>query len=180
MDWKRIEEVNAKLPKTDIKGKGYVEVNARVKAFRELFPEGSIETEIISDIAGVCCIKATVKDKGAVIATGHAYEKESSHFINKTSYIENCETSAVGRALGFIGIGIDTSIASYEEVETAQANQTISVKEAKILVSLAMNNGWGDEKEAGTKLLEHFGVKKLSEVTGAQFAKFAKEMDNGD
>lgn len=58
-----------------------------------------------------------------VLGTGTAYEKEGSTFINKTSYIENCETSAVGRALGMAGFGIDTSIASAEEVQNAIANQ---------------------------------------------------------
>ena len=53
-----------------------------------------------------------------------AYEKEGSTFINKTSYIENCETSAWGRALGNLGIGIDTSIASAEEVQNAVLNQS--------------------------------------------------------
>ena len=61
---------------------------------------------------------------GKIVATGHAQEKEGSTFINKTSYIENAETSAIGRALGLLGIGIDTSIASAEEVSTAIANQT--------------------------------------------------------
>jgi len=58
-----------------------------------------------------------------ILAVGHAYEKEGSTFINKTSYIENCETSAVGRALGMLGIGIDTSIATAEEVNIAIINQ---------------------------------------------------------
>ena len=69
-------------------------------------------------------MKATVKDENDVTkATGYAYEKESSSFINKTSFIENCETSAWGRALGNLGIGIDASIASADEVQNAQLNQ---------------------------------------------------------
>ena len=56
-------------------------------------------------------------------ATGHAYEKENSSFINKTSYIENCETSAVGRALAMLGFEIKKSIASKEEVENAKLQQ---------------------------------------------------------
>ena len=59
---------------------------------------------------------------GEVIAQGHAHEVRGSSNINKTSYIENCETSAVGRALAMLGIGIDTSIASANEVEDAIAN----------------------------------------------------------
>lgn len=108
----------------DIKGKAYIEVNERIKHFRENFKEWTLESEIISLDNGVCVIKATVRNpEGIIKATGHAYEKENSTFINKTSYIENCETSAWGRALGNLGIGIDTSIASAEEVLNASLNQ---------------------------------------------------------
>lgn len=108
----------------DIKGKAYVEVNERVKYFLENYKNWSIETELLSNDNGVCVIKAIVKDENGIVkATGHAYETEGSTFINKTSYLENCETSAVGRALGFLGIGIDASIASADEVVNAMNNQ---------------------------------------------------------
>lgn len=110
----------------NIKGKAYVEVNERVKYFRDNYKNWSIETELLSNIDKVCVFKAIVKDEnGTVKATGHAYEKEDDKrsLVNSTSYIENCETSAVGRALGMLGIGIDTSIASAEEVENAINNQ---------------------------------------------------------
>lgn len=113
-----------KFKTVDIKGKEYVEVNERVKYFVREYAGWSIETELLSNVDGICVFKATIKDEnGRIMATGHAYEKESSSFINKTSYIENCETSAVGRALGFLGIGIDTSIASSDEVANAVKNQ---------------------------------------------------------
>lgn len=124
MNYEDIKRVNEQMRTIDIKGKEYAEVNTRVLAFRELEPEGSIETEILSCDGGVVVMQATIKNgEGKVLASGTAYEKEASTFINKTSYIENCETSAVGRALGFIGLGIDTSIASAEEVQNAQLNQ---------------------------------------------------------
>lgn len=108
----------------DIKGKPYVLVNERLKYFRENFKDWILDTDIISLENGVCVMKATIKNpEGVVIASGHAYEKENSTFINKTSYIENCETSAWGRALGNLGIGIDVSIATAEEVLTAAINQ---------------------------------------------------------
>lgn len=108
----------------DIKGKKYIEVNERLKYFRENYKNWTLESEIVSLDSGVCVFKAIIKNEnGTVIATGHAYEKEGSSFINSTSYIENCETSAWGRALGNLGIGIDTSIASAEEVLNAQLNQ---------------------------------------------------------
>lgn len=110
----------------NIKGKEYVEVNERVKHFRnsEDYKGWRIQTRMLGNDNGVCVFKAEIVDNcGAVIASGHAYEREDSTYINKTSYIENCETSAVGRALGFLGIGIDTSIASGDEVRNAVKNQ---------------------------------------------------------
>lgn len=134
MNWDDLKKVNANLTTLDVKGKDYVEVNKRVMAFRELEPNGSISTEIVSLENGVVVMKAMVTDgDGRILGTGFAYEKESSSFINKTSYIENCETSAVGRALGFCGIGIDTSIASAEEVQNAikQQEQKVELASAK-------------------------------------------------
>jgi hypothetical protein len=118
-----IQKANETLKATNIKGKDYIEVNQRIKAFRMLYPMGTIQTELISNENGVCIFKATVSNENIILGTGTAYEKESSSFINKTSYIENCETSAVGRALGMSGFGIDTSIASFEEVANAITQQ---------------------------------------------------------
>lgn len=127
--FEQIRKANESIQTTDIKGKDYAEVNQRIKAFRMVFPMGAIIPEILSLADGVCVMKATVMDnEGKVLGIGHAYEKESSSFINKTSYIENCETSAVGRALGMCGFGIDTSVASYEEVANAIENQTPKAK----------------------------------------------------
>lgn len=119
-----IQKANDTIKTTDIKGKDYAEVNQRIKAYRMVYPTGTIKTEMISNENGVCVFKATITDEeNNILATGTAYEKENSTFINKTSYIENCETSAVGRALGIAGFGIDTSVASAEEVQNAIANQ---------------------------------------------------------
>lgn len=130
ISYTQIEEVNKTLNTLDIKGKDYVEVNERIKAFRMLYPTGTIQTEMISNENGVCVFKAIVgyyNDDASIIhvlGTGTAYEKENSTFINKTSYIENCETSAVGRALGMCGLGIDKSIASAEEIVNVITNIT--------------------------------------------------------
>lgn len=125
--FEQIKKANESIKTTDIKGKDYAEVNQRVKAYRMCHPNGAIFTEIVSLENGIVTIKATVhNDEGTPLATGYAQEKESSSYINKTSYIENCETSAVGRALGFCGFGIDTSIASADEVANAINNQSES------------------------------------------------------
>ena len=107
----------------DIKGKPYVMANERIKYFRDNYPDGAILTELISDVDGKCIFKAEIIVDDKCVATGYAYENENSTFINKTSYIENCETSAVGRALGNFGIGIDDSLASFEEVANAISTQ---------------------------------------------------------
>ena len=125
-----------KKGKTTIKE--YAEVNQRIKAFRMVYPEGAIKTEMISNENGVCVFKAEVYSEYTteepffvkpsymnLLATGWSYEKENSTFINRTSYIENCETSAIGRALGIAGFGIDTSVASAEEVMNAEINQVL-------------------------------------------------------
>lgn len=120
MEWNTLRKLNEGLKTVDIKGKPYIEVNKRVIAFRELEPNGAISTEIVNFENGIVTMKATVtSESGQVLATGYAQEKETSSYINKTSFIENCETSAVGRALGFCGIGVDSSIASAEEVANA-------------------------------------------------------------
>ena len=123
----------------DIKGKAYVEVNERIKYFRENYKGWSLESDLLSLDNGVCVIKATIRDENGIVkANGLAYEKENSTFINKTSYIENCETSAWGRALGNLGIGIDTSIASAEEVINAVSNQPKEkLNDSKIFIELA-------------------------------------------
>ena len=118
-----IKKANESIMTLDIKGKDYALVNERVKAFRMVYPEGTIQTEMLSNDNGVCVFKASAYNGDLLLATGHAYEKENSTFINKTSYIENCETSAIGRCLGMCGFGIDTSIASAEEVQNAINNQ---------------------------------------------------------
>ena len=134
MDWQSLVKANAAIRTTNIKGKEYAEVNQRVKAFRTLYPEGFITTEILCREGGLCIIKATVghyaDGKSVILATGTAYEKEGSSQINRTSYIENCETSAVGRALGMAGFGIDTSIASADEMTNALLQQNTDAKPA--------------------------------------------------
>lgn len=122
--WEQLVKANGTIKTTAVSGKDYAEVNQRIKAFRSVCPGGAIITDMLSNANGVCVFKATIYDEEQrVLATGTAYEKEGSSFINKTSYIENCETSAVGRALGMCGFGIDTSVASAEEVANAIANQ---------------------------------------------------------
>lgn len=105
--------------------KDYVEVNTRIMKFYEKYPEGRILTEIVKWENEVIVMKATAyrSNDDTPASTGYAYEKEGSSFINKTSALENCETSAVGRALAILGFEIKKSVASKEEVANAQLQQ---------------------------------------------------------
>lgn len=128
MDYEMIRKANEAIGSVDVQGRDYVMVNQRVKAFRMVYPDGFIRTSILSWENGIVVFKAscgyhTEDGREIVVGEGTAYEKENSSFINRTSYIENCETSAVGRALGMAGFGIDASMASAEEVQNAMLNQ---------------------------------------------------------
>ena len=117
---------NYKFKTTNIRGKQYVEVNERIKFFRqeEQYKNWGINTEFPMLTDAECLCRASITDpNGIVVAVGHAHESKTASNINKTSYVENCETSAVGRALAMLGIGIDTSIASANEVSDAIAKQ---------------------------------------------------------
>ena len=116
-----IQKANAQIKYIDIgRGKDYAEVKERVKAFRAVFSDYSIETEILAMDDGVVTMRATITDPdGRVIATGHAQERKDAGRVNSTSHVENCETSAIGRALGNFGIGIEAAFASANEMVNA-------------------------------------------------------------
>lgn len=136
------------MKKIDIKGKPYVMAHERIKYFRDNY-KGAILTDLVSDTDGKCIFKAEIIVDGECVATGYAYEREDASFINKTSYIENCETSAVGRALGMLGIGIDESVASYEEVANAVNNQANTIVDTDI-IHFGKHKGkrWSDMDES--------------------------------
>lgn len=200
-----IKSVNERVKKIEVKGKNYTCVAARISAFRELCPVGTISTEILSLADGIVTMKTTITDEnGKVLATGMAQEKETSSYINKTSYIENCETSAVGRALGMLGIGSDEQMASAEEVANAinnQSQQKQAPAKTKEEVEAEKARLQKEKEEAAKKeleaidndkiillrkmfvaykfeeanLLAYYHLEKLEQMTNAQYADFGKK-----
>lgn len=176
-NFEQLQKANASIKTTSVQGKDYAEVNQRIKAFRSLCPGGAILTEMLSCENGVCIFKATIyDDENRILGTGTAYEKEGSTFINKTSYIENCETSAVGRALGMCGFGIDTSIASAEEVQNAIKNQgeqpkkTLTPREQLILRLKELNinvNAYAKANNVTPKTDDATYLRLLKELNNA-------------
>ena len=124
---------NAKIKTTNIKGKQYAEVHERIKHFRgePNYASLGISTEVLEwdknkeEIIIRASIYDTSSDIGGILASGIAHERrdDKNSFVNKTSYVENAETSAIGRALACMGIGIEDAYASAFEVANAVAQQ---------------------------------------------------------
>jgi len=149
----------------NIKGNDYITVNERLKHFRaeDVFTNwGIVESiERLDDKEGV--FKVTITDgEGNVVVTAHAQEYRDSSYINKTSFLENGFTSALGRALGYLGIGIDTSIASAEEVGNAVKNQNATqVDDNRAwLTDSQLQSTLKGSKEQALKVIGAFKMKK--------------------
>lgn len=153
MEYSEIKKANDEIVKMDIKGKGYSPVNERVLAFKKVYENGKIFTNIERIEENYILMKASIYDGETLISTGYASEsKEQNKTINFGSMVENCETSAVGRALGFAGFGIDKGIASGEDMKKIDEqekrnkkieifdNVFISEVEAIKIVKVAINN----------------------------------------
>ncbi len=115
--------MSEKLNTINIQGKPYVMVHDRVIKFHELYENGCIQTILVSSYeSDIVVIKAKAIpdiDKSERYFTGYAQEIKGEGYINKTSALENAETSAIGRALGLLGIGIVHGIPSADEINKA-------------------------------------------------------------
>lgn len=195
MQLEKIQELN--LATIEVKGKPYVEVKERVRAFRQLFPNGDIRTRVTVE-NGTCLCTADIYDteNGDTVhlSSGSAFEVKGEGMINKTSFVENCETSAVGRALGFLGIGIDTGICSADELsnksEEAAAEQRYEeegkeIIEEKYVKALRTKLANGHITEESVCKL--FSIEKIEELNYKQFryindnfAKMVEAVKNGN
>lgn len=171
----------------DIKGKSYVQVHERIDYFRnqEEYKGWSLRTRILKLDKDECVFEGVIRNEsGQIRATGLAHEVASSSYINKTSYIENCETSAWGRALGNLGIGIKTSIATAEEVDfavkrqesTSNAVQSKNTSTNKFKVSdkqikrfYALKSSAGISDEAVEILKKKMNIESLNDMSRQQY-----------
>lgn len=170
-----------------IEKKGYAEVHQRIKAFRMVYPQGDIETTILTDENGICKIRADIyDDNNRHLSSATAQENiKSNSFINTYNAIENCETSAVGRALGFAGFGIDTSIASAEEVQNAIIKQdkkddiTPQNFQEELMIQESQKQQIRTEIDETTikNYLKEKGKSKLSELTFKEAYDLLKKDD---
>lgn len=154
----------------EIVTKNYAEVHQRIKAFRMVYPKGKILPEIISENEGIVTFKVTIEDEiNNILAIAHARENVKGSFINQSNAIENCETSAIGRALGMCGFGIDSSVASAEEIKNAikKEEQPISTEDVVKLLAdfeeliIATNTNRED-------IYKHFNVSNNNQMNARQ------------
>ena len=162
VSYEQIEKANKEIETIKLGTKGYAQVNERIKAFRKVYPTGPIETEIEEIKEDYVRIKTIVKNEnGDILSTGYASEtNKGNNKVNQVSMLENCETSSVGRALGFAGFGVDSAIASAEDITRNKEkskqfeiyqNMFIRDEEAKYIVKVVI----GD-------LMRKMGVVKAS------------------
>ena len=177
--YEELKKANAEIEPIDFKGRDYAEVSQRIKAFRSVCPHGSIITEMTSNENGICIFRAVItNEEGKTLGTGTAYEKEDSSYINKTSYIENCETSAVGRALGMCGFGIDTAVASADEVQNADKNQNAEKKKTTKKQKTPREQLIAKLNEKGIDPNEYAKEKGLNnKTTPERFTELLKELE---
>ena len=179
----------------DIKGKKYVLVSDRVQFFNENYSNGSITTELVSDPSNdYIIIKATITPDADTIRcfTGYSQAVIGDGMVNKTAALENAETSAVGRALGFMGIGVIESIASADEMHKARVNSApvghstttdryITAKQVTLLINKIKwtYNSWGEYPEADEvlNLLSTILGKEVNKVKMSEMDKAISDIE---
>lgn len=135
----------------NIHGKQYQTVAYRIQQFWERHPEWSIWTEVLHRDESCVMVKSIIRDeKGTVRATGHAEEYRSSSQINKTSALENAETSSLGRALAAAGLLGGGEFASADEVAHAISGKA-SIEDKVHNANAKPNAGAGNELSAEVK-----------------------------
>ena len=129
-----------------IHGKEYATVALRLGvARRNLGTSLDIVTKVIHHDDKQILMQADIFIDGKHVATGTAHELRATTRINQTSYVENCETSAVGRALAMCGM-IDDQVASAEEVSLAieSSDQKLqqALKDLQVISHKGAYNQW--------------------------------------
>lgn len=193
VSYEQIDKANKEMQMLQLGTKNYAQVNERIKAYRKVYPTGKIETTIEEIKDDYIRIRAIATDEdGHIIATGTASEKITGNIkkdaINLTSMVENCESSAVGRCLGFAGFGVDTAIASAEDIEKSKenaklfeiyTNMYIHEEEAKKVIKTAIGDlmrKMGVVKAALAEVVERELWTNLEDMTSHQLRKLEEKL----
>ncbi len=127
-----VNDLNRTHGVTQRGGKKYTEVFVRVEAFRKAFgTDHGINTEILMDDGKRVVIKAAITNSaGMIVGSGMAEEIRGQGNVNKTSALENAETSAIGRALASIGLHGGT-YASLNEIDAVPRKAAAQKQQAQ-------------------------------------------------
>ena len=123
------------IPTVDIKGKKYSTVNERHRHLLQYFPEARFNEEILFHDNERVVVKTELYISDTIYAVGHAEEHRNANFINKTSALENCSSSALGRCLAAFGLS-GSEYASAEELVNALNNQNTNTQSTTKKVSI--------------------------------------------
>ena len=161
----------------------YITVAERIEAFYAKYPEGSLRAELIEDDGTRIVMRAfAYRDReDTQPAVGHAEEVRGVGMVNKTSALENAETSAWGRALAALGFHVKKGIASREEVEQAVAEEERQKAEAPAIERAAKLRArirdLGVKDEAHMKLTS-LGKERLEQLTEDEAWQFEKFLND--
>ena len=173
------------IPTVNIKGKKYSTVNERHKHLLEYFPEARFNEEVLFHDADRVIMKTELYISDTIYAVGHAEEFRNSSFINKTSALENCSSSALGRCLAAFGLS-GSEYASAEELVNALNNQNTNTQSTTKKVSIedeikkqttetkltALYSNWKKNNNSDDKIEKLFEQQQKSiKTNGGQNAK---------
>ena len=162
----------------DIRGKQYFTVARRISDFREQHPDYGIHTEILAvDEATVLCRAVITDSEGRQLSSGIAEERRNSSNINKTSAVENAETSSVGRALAFFGLA-GTEIASADELTNAISQQNVAVVDPDYQYAVAHGNAVRENLDAIHQMKMAMTVEEDYMTAAAIFLDFSEDTMN--
>jgi hypothetical protein len=160
------QEKSLKNKAIDIKGKSYVLVADRVIYFNETYPNGSINTKLLSELNSETVVMKAVIIPDLKFPTrffsGYSQAKWGEGNVNRTSALENCETSAVGRALAMMGIGVIDSVASVDEMNKAGVSEQSIAQKENYPAKEQEPKQWTSREPAATQKQVNY-LKKLME-----------------
>ena len=143
----------------------YEPVEDRIRRFYSDHPDGRITADLLSDAndLGMVVVKAYVYVGEELKSTGLAYEKNGEGYVNKTSHLENCETSAIGRALANFNYAGSRrpSREEMEKVNNGNGRQDIINKIGEYVEEVGMSD---DERTALKNKIAVSDTKALQEI----------------
>ena len=172
-------------------GKKYTQVVHRMEAFRSVLGLGiGFDTQIVVDDGKRVVIKAIASDKdGRILGSGFAEEIRGEGHVNKTSALENAETSAIGRCLASLGIS-GGEYASANELDAVDRKSNALIQKKPIQTPNQRLNQLQDKKKEDAQVLEirqarfqdlSNQIEKITQLADlTQFYKDRKETLNND